>query len=97
MERAIIFPKGKKNTVAELAIFTLGKKWPLRLREVHEEIIKRGGRVVSIQATHKSLKKLAGQGIIVKQNSKYALDKKWLGKIAEFSEKTGRKYNNTIK
>jgi len=91
MEKALLL-KGKRNTVADLAIFTLGKKWPLRLKEIHEEIIKSGCRKVSLQATHKSLKKLAEEKIVEKRKKQYSLNEKWISTIANFGEKTKNAY-----
>lgn len=92
MEKTLLLHRGKRKTVADLAIFTLGKKWPLRLKEIHEEIIKSGGQKVSLQATHKSLKKLAEKRIVTKQKMQYELNEKWLSDMAAFGTKTKKAY-----
>lgn len=91
MEKTILL-KGKRKTVADLAIFALGKKWPLRLKEIHREIIRSGCRKVSLQATHKSLKKLAEEKIVEKRRRQYSLNEKWISTIANFGEKTKNAY-----
>ena len=96
MEKTLLPHRGKRKTVADIAIFTLGKKWPLRLREIHNEIIMSGGRRVSMQATHKSLAKLAEQNVLVKKQKQYSLNPKWLEQLNSFSARAKRTYKNNV-
>ena len=90
MDKAITLEKSDGATVSELAIFILSKKWPLRLQAIHAEITKT--KPVSLQATHKSLKRLVEQNILAKKERRYSLNKQWLQSIGNFSEQTKKAY-----
>ena len=83
----------KRGTVAELAILLLSKEWPQNLKSIHSKLRTEHGKAVSMQATHKSLARLVGQNIVVKQRRQYSLNPKWLEQINSFSAQAKKAYS----
>jgi hypothetical protein len=73
-------------------IEVLGKEWPLNLKQIHFELTKHEEMKCSYQAVHKALSKLVEEGILTKDNKKYALDIDWVKKVSQFGRQTEQAY-----
>jgi|SRR3989338_10729386 len=82
----------KQKTLAELAVAILGKEWPLSLNAIHQKITKGHGKAASIQATHKSLARLVKQNVLLKNQKRYRLSRKWLEQVNNFSMRAKETY-----
>ena len=83
----------KDKTVAEIAVHVLSREWPLPLKSLQWKVNREHGKGVTFQATHKALKKLVKEGILVKKNKYYELNQKWLDQIVEFGTQTRQAYS----
>jgi len=80
-----LLPRLVPNTVREQIIFILSSEFPLTVKEIKQKIKRAANSSVSYQAIHKELIKLEKQGIVKKENKKFALDLKWIKEVDLFS------------
>ncbi len=69
---------GKKSNVKNLVFSILTKEYPLKLVELTNYIRSRYGKLVTFQAVRKAVLELVSGGVLIKKDSKYLINKKWL-------------------
>ncbi|MFH1290844.1 MAG: hypothetical protein ABIH92_05565 [Nanoarchaeota archaeon] len=77
-------PFGDEKNVKDLVFTILSKEYPLRVIDLMKLIRKRYGRSVTFQAVRKAVLELVGQGILLKQEVGYAINKNWVREAKEF-------------
>ncbi len=74
----VVLPFGKKSNVKNLVFSILTKEYPLKLIELTNYIKKRYGKSVTFQAVRKAVLELVDDGVLIKEDLKYLISKKWL-------------------
>lgn len=83
---------GQNKTVRDCIISILSEEFPLSTKEVYARVQRQIQKEVTYQATHKVLKELTEQHVLVKTRTKYQLDDNWIQKLKHFSRGIERKY-----
>ena len=73
----MVLPFGKKSNVKNLVFSILTKEYPLKLIELTNYIRKRYGKSVTFQAVRKAVLELTDETVLIKEDSKYLINKKW--------------------
>ena len=79
-----IFDSGSTK---EKIIALLSEKWPLTARKIYRNLFGKNGLSITYQAVHKSLKELTENLVLEKKKDGYLINKEWVRKLGEFSEK----------
>jgi len=74
----LTIPLGKDDNVKNLVFSILANEYPLKIIEITNLIRKRYGKTVSFQAVRKSLFELIEEGIIIKDQKSFSLNKNWI-------------------
>jgi len=82
------------KSTKDLIIDILSKEWPLSARKIYSAITKDHNLSISYQATHKALKELLQQNVIVKNQNNYQLHTDWINKLNEFGQRVKKDYEN---
>ena len=90
----LTIPLGKDDNVKNLVFSILANEYPLKIIEITNLIRKRYGKTVSFQAVRKSLFELIEEGIIIKDQRSFSLNKNWVFETKYELEKI---YNNLTK
>jgi|SRR3989344_1205886 len=90
----LTIPLGKDDNVKNLVFSILANEYPLKIIEITNLIRKRYGKTVSFQAVRKSLFELIEEGIIIKDQKSFSLNKNWIFETKNELEKI---YNNLTK
>ncbi len=85
------------KTTKEIIIDVLSKEWPLSARKIYSVITKNHNLSISYQATHKALKELLQQNVIVKNQNNYQLHSDWINKLNEFGQRLKNEYESNNK
>ncbi len=78
MSLQISLPFGNKNNVKSLVFSILAKEYPLKIVEIKNFISKRYGKNVSFQAVRKAMLELVEDGILLKENNTFVINKQWV-------------------
>ncbi|MGV8086920.1 MAG: hypothetical protein ACP5N1_04775 [Candidatus Woesearchaeota archaeon] len=78
MSLEITLPFGKKNNVKNLVFSILIYEYPLKIIELTNFIRKRYGRTVTFQAVRKAILELLDEGVLIKNNNAFEINKIWL-------------------
>jgi len=81
------FPIPGSSSTKEKIIELLSEKWPLTAKKIYRNLLRNYRLSITYQATHKALKELAENGILEKRKEGYLLNKEWVTKLGDFSEK----------
>ncbi len=79
-----------KSSIIEI----LSKKWPLNAKKIYRELTKNYHLSITYQAIHKALKELTGNKILEKEKEGYLINKEWVAKLGDFSEKLTAELEN---
>ncbi|MBU1111831.1 MAG: hypothetical protein KJ896_03555 [Nanoarchaeota archaeon] len=71
-------PFGKKEGVKDLVFTILSKEYPLRIIQLTNFIKKRYGKSVTFQAVRKAVLELTSEGVLIKREDKFSVNKKWV-------------------
>ncbi|MFH1391950.1 MAG: hypothetical protein ABIH20_06575 [Candidatus Diapherotrites archaeon] len=82
----------KTKSTKELIIHTLGNRWPLSAKEIHNSLIREQGLNTTYQATHKNIQELESHGAIQSIDKKYQLSKEWIGKSKNYFDSLNLSY-----
>lgn len=81
MPLEFVLPFGKKGDVKNLVFSILTKEYPLKLIELTTFIRRRYGKEVSFQAVRKAVLQLVGEGVLIREENVYAVNKEWVREI----------------
>jgi hypothetical protein len=84
MALELTLPFGKTSDVKNLCFTILAKEHPLKIIELMNLIKRRYGRSVTFQAVRKALLELAAEGVLVKTEKEFEINKEWV-KEAKFA------------
>jgi hypothetical protein len=70
----------------ESIIQILAEKQPLTAKEIHNSMKRQGKNGHTYQATHKAIKEMVGQSVLVEADKKYSISGKWVEGISEFGK-----------
>jgi hypothetical protein len=90
----LLFRVGK--SVKDKVILALGSSWPLNAKEILAHIKNNFGVNVTYQAVYKSINELLEEGVIIKSNDGYMLNREWLSALKEYTYSADRAYNMGI-
>ena len=83
MPLEFVLPFGKKSGLKNLIFSILANEHPLRLINLVTRIRRRYGKEVSFQAVRKAVLGLVEEGILVREENRYSIDKAWLRGIKQ--------------
>ena len=75
----------------EAIIQILAERQPLTAKEIHNSMKREGKNGHTYQATHKAIKEMVGQEVLVEAGKKYSISDKWVEGLSEF----GKSIKNT--
>ena len=81
----------RKTTKAKI-LELLSESWPLNVRKIHNELIKKHRVRVTYQAIHLSMKEFLEQGIVSREGREYMLNPEWIERIASTVNSLVEKY-----
>ncbi|GEM_PF-2112831 len=95
-------PSLANSPTKEKIINIISANWPITAKGIHRILKKDDNISITYQAIHKALKELIQNDILEKDNSGYALNRKWVKELGEFTQKVeeefeGRKNKSEIK
>ena len=70
----------------EAIIQILAERQPLTAKEIHNSMKRIGKNGHTYQATHKAIKEMVGQEVLVEVDKKYSINGKWVEGISDFSK-----------
>jgi len=82
----------REQNIYEIIVICLVDEWPLSGCALHRRIKHRHHYEISLQGTHKALKKLMSKKIIVNDGKYYQLNDAWLESIRKFSTNVKNQY-----
>jgi len=82
----------RDKSISELVVTMLTEEWPLSTKGIHNRLKRLYAREVSFQATHKAIKKLYFEEILVKYGGYYKLNHDWLRQVGKFSNDVIERY-----
>jgi len=82
----------KRKTTKAKIIELLIETWPLNVKKIHNELIKRLGIRVTYQAIHLSMKEFVEQGIATREGMDYMLNPEWIDRMAGIANSLVEKY-----
>ena len=93
---SVILPEinGKSGSTRDLVISVLSKEWPLTSKEIFARLVKAFASPVTYQAVHKTVAQLVDQKVLVRTDSKYAINPQWLDELAGFARGVKEVYTN---
>jgi hypothetical protein len=83
MSLKLVLPFGQKDTVKDLVFSILVNEYPLKLIELKNIMNKRYAKAVTFQSIRKSVLELLEQGVLIKENYSYKIDKEWVKEAKE--------------
>ncbi len=88
MAISITMPQANSSeaSLKDLIVSILSEDWPLNTRKIYNRVSRAHAFSCSYQAVHKAVKKLVGEGVLVRRNREYLLSIDWLNQIGRFSE-----------
>ena len=92
-QRSTLAGSSTKEKIIEL----LSEQWPLRAKKIYRSLLKNYHLSITYQATHKALKELIENKILEKRKEGYLINRDWIKKLGEFSEKIDRGFEETDK
>lgn len=78
LQISLPFSNKSKNNVKGLVFSILAKEYPLKIIEIKNFINKRYGRNVSFQAVRKAMLELVGDGVLLKKENSFIINKQWV-------------------
>ncbi|MGV8162187.1 MAG: hypothetical protein ACP5N2_02510 [Candidatus Nanoarchaeia archaeon] len=78
MALKLTLPMGKEDNVKNLVFSILTKEYPLKIVELTNLIRKRYGKSVTFQAVRKAILELVEEGVLVKNDKEFMINKKWV-------------------
>lgn len=90
-------PISDNKTTKEIIIDILSRDWPLSARKIYSVVTKTRNLPISYQATHKALKELLQQNVIIKKQNNYQLHSDWISKLNEFGQRVKNEYEQNPK
>ncbi len=78
MSLEISLPFGKKDNVKNLVFTILVNEYPLKIIELTNFIRKRYGKSVTFQAVRKAILELVDDGVLIKKNTSFQINKSWV-------------------
>ncbi len=87
----MLYPAATPTSTRDAIISVLGEQWPLSAKKLYNEV-RRRGVCVTYQAVHKTVKWLIVQGVVLKGESGYVLDRGWVSKLRSFGEQIEQRY-----
>jgi hypothetical protein len=78
MTLEMIMPFGKTSDVKNLCFTILAKEYPLKIIELMNLIKRRYGRSVTFQAVRKALLELTKEGVLVRHEKEFEINKEWI-------------------
>lgn len=78
MSLQISLPFGNKSNVKSLVFSILAREYPLKIIEIKNLILKRYGKSVSFQAVRKAMLELVNDGILLKKDNSFVVNKQWV-------------------
>ena len=78
MSIEISLPFGNKSNVKSLVFSILTREYPLKIIEIKNLINKRYGKMVSFQAVRKAMLELLDDGILMKKDYSFVINKQWV-------------------
>lgn len=84
MALSIVIPLGDKKDVKNLVFTILTEEYPLKIIELTNYIHKRYGKSVTFQGVRKALMQLVEDGVIIKENNEFLINKEWVKDSKKF-------------
>lgn len=75
-----------------LILSVLSKEWPLTAKEIYYRIKDQTGDKLTYQGVHKSILLLAGEGVVLKNLSKYSINSAWAQRLRKFGDELENAY-----
>jgi len=84
---------GKIKSVKDIILNILFSEQSLTARKIYSSIKKNFGKNITYQAAYKALSELTKQGVLIKKEFDYSLNKEWIDNIGETIEKIKKTYS----
>ena len=78
MNLQISLPLGNESNIKNLVFTILTHEYPLKLIQLTNFIRKRYGRQVTFQAVRKAVLELVSEGVVIKTDSMFLINKEWV-------------------
>ncbi len=85
------------NSTKEKIIEILAERWPLTAKKIYKGLSKRYHLSLTYQAAYKALQELTENKILEKKKKGYLINKEWIERLNEFSEKIKMDLENAHK
>ena len=87
MSLNITLPFGKKDNAKNLVFTILINEYPLKIIELTNFIKKRYGKSVTFQAVRKAILELVNEGVLIRKDNKFQINKDWVKDAKETIDK----------
>lgn len=83
----------KPKTVRDEIVTILGNEFPLTAKEIFVRVQRQNTKGITYQAAHKALKEMLAEKMIIKTNSRYEMDKDWIGNLKNYATTLEQTYS----